>query len=339
MFLCSVLYQYLYNTFIMGIIFITTATSSSLNDTSLVTHAKSCSPTSSAKETKHFKCPCGNCNLDYYLDNGCPQFISQSYPYLELSELTESEKEDLVQKLSHETANIIESFADLITDTSESLRTRNVEVNVLISTSLNIGAYKSDRVQKPLLAEDECQLLKADTIDMVFIILRRHMSFFNYEILAYIIRKLGDDTDKGNLQEYHQKFHIFCERKIFEVPSRVFASSTDDCKKGKLFAVLVTEDIIEKLHDVKASQRRIATLLGIKASTLKLYRIDKASIILVFLVPVFVAQHIFPINTSLHAQLISEGFTVITPSPKLPLQVPQIKVCIKFYYPARMRKG
>ena len=276
----------------------------------------------------HFRCPCGTCNLDFYLDNGCPETTSQTYPYLELSRLTENEKEDLVQKLSNDTANIIESFADLITDTSESLRAKNIEVGVLVSRALNIGAYKSDRVQKPLLAEDEHQLLQADTIDMVFIILRRHMSFFNYEILAYIIRKLGDDTDKGNLSKYYRQFRTFCERKIFEVPPSVFASSTDDDKKGKLFVVLVTEDIIEKLHDVKVSQRRIATLLNLRSSTLKLYRIDKASILLVFSVPHFVAKHIFPLSVSMHAQLMSEGFAVITSSPELPLHVAPMKVSI-----------
>lgn len=276
----------------------------------------------------NFRCPCGKCDLDSYLDKGCPKTTSQSYPYLELSKLNEDDKEDLIQKLSSDTANIIECFADLITNTSKSLRSRNVEVSTLVSTSLNLGAYRSDRVQKPLLADHEDQLLKADSIEKVFIILRRHMSFFNYEILAYVIRNLGNDCDKENLKQYNEQFQMFCKRKVFEVSPTVFAPSTDR-KRCKLFIVLVTEDTIKLLGDVKASQRNIATLLGVKSSALKLYQIDKASIILVFSVPLFIAQQIFPLKSSICEQLKSKGFTVIVPvsKPQLHIGPIEVKLC------------
>ena len=128
-----------------------------------------------SQSSLHFRCPCGICDLDSYLDSGCPMTTSQTYPYLELTKLSDDDKEDLVQTLSQDTANILESFADLITETSRSFRERKVDVKVLVNTSLSLGAFKSINVPKPLLSDVEEQLLKADSIDMVFIILRRHI--------------------------------------------------------------------------------------------------------------------------------------------------------------------
>ncbi len=53
----------------------------------------------------YFHCPCGLCDIISYLDNGCPKTSSKQYPYLELSNLDEDDKEDLIQKLSEDTAN------------------------------------------------------------------------------------------------------------------------------------------------------------------------------------------------------------------------------------------
>lgn len=306
------------------------ATDESLSGASMVAHNSELHKKDSNcdKPNKHFQCPCGECDLYSYLDNGCPKSTSETYPYLELSKLSDDEKKDLVQKLSQDTENILESFADLMTDTSRSLKKRNVGVRDLVSVSLNIGAYKSDKVQIPLLADDEQQLLKADSIDDVFIIIRRHISFFNYEILSYIIRKLGSSTDQENLKLYYEKFQTFCKRKVFEVSPTVFASSAGDDNKAKLFVILVTEDIVEKLYDIKASQRRIASLIGVKSSTLRLHRIDKASIILVFSIPLFVAQQLFPIDISTHEQLLSEGFTLLLPKQQLDGTTMQIKVSV-----------
>ena len=134
--------------------------------------------------------------------------------------------------------------------------------------------------------------------------------------MAYVIRKLGDDTDEENLKQYCMKFKSFCERKVFEVPPTAFKSGRDDTKKKK-FVILVTKDIVETLNDVKVSQRKIATILGVKSSALELHVIDKASIILVFSVPSWVAQQLFPLDTSTHEQLMSGGFTLLLPEHQL----------------------
>ena len=262
--------------------------------------------------SEHFHCPCGQCGLLSYLDKGCPKSNSSQYPYLELNELDEDDKEDLLQKLSDDTASIIKSFANLLSTTSESLNDRNIEVDKLIKVALDLGAFKSDKNQLPLLGEDRHQLLQAKSIDRAFITLGEHMSFFNYEILSHIIEHLGSEEDKDNLAKYCSQFKTFCERKVFEVPPSVFYPSGQKRKNRKLFVVIGTEDLFRNLSDVKAAQRKIASLLGLTVSTLQLKRIDLASIIIVFSIPASVGHHL-SFDSSTVNSLTSFGFTLVIP--------------------------
>ena len=259
-----------------------------------------------------FHCPCGGCDLLSYLDNGCPKTTSKQYPYLELSNLDEDDKEDLIQKLSEDTANIIQSFANLLSTTSKSFNCRKVNVDELIKVALDLGAFKSDKNQLPLLGEDRHQLLQAKSIDRAFITLGEHMSFFNYEILSHIIEHLGSEGDQGNLAKYCSQFKTFCEHKVFEVPPGVFYPSGQKTKDRKLFVVLGTEDLFRNLNDVKAAQRKIASLLGLRMSTLQLKQIDLASVIFVFSIPASVWRFL-QLDSLIFKTLSSIGFTLIIP--------------------------
>ena len=176
-------------------------------------------------ESTLFQCPCGNCDLISYVEKGCPKTSCQCYPYLPLDQLSRDDKEDLIQKLSDDTANIIQTFADLLSSTAKSLKERNTTVKELVRVALELGMYKSERNQVPLLAEDRSELVNANSIDDAFITLGKHMSFFNYEILGHIIRQLGNDNDYKQLEEFCTTFKVFCQRKVFEVSPSVFDPS------------------------------------------------------------------------------------------------------------------
>ncbi len=65
-----------------------------------------------------------------------------------------------------------------------------IKVDELVKVALDLGAFKSDKNQLPLLSEDRQKLLQASSIDGAFIILGEHMSFFNYEILSHTVYPL-----------------------------------------------------------------------------------------------------------------------------------------------------
>ena len=156
-----------------------------------------------------------------------------------------------------------------------------------------------------------------NSIDSAFIVLGKHMSFFNFEILSHIINHLGSVNDQENLARYCTQFETFCERKVFEVPPSVFDSSGQVRKNRKVFVILGTEDLVRTLNDIKVAQRRIASLLGLRVSTLQLRRVDIASIILVFSIPALVG-HLLHLDPSIYRTSNSIGFTLIIPN--LPIQ-------------------
>ena len=271
----------------------------------------------SATSIEQFKCPCGKCDLLSYLDDQCPKITStdhDSYPYLPLNNLSDDDREDLIQKLSDDIAEIIQCFADLLSDTSESIATRDISVEKLVNVAFNLGAYKSSRNTLPLLVDDEKELKEAKSIDSVFTILQKHMSFFNYEILGHIVRKLGDEKDNKNLETFCGQFKDFCKRKVFEVPPSVFCPSGHQSKnRRKLFVLLITQDLYSTLADVKAAQRKVASLLGLRSSTVQLKRIDIGSVILVFSIPIMISHEVFPLNSATYEKLKSIGYTLIVP--------------------------
>ena len=264
-----------------------------------------------------FHCPCGNCSLESYLEDGCPKSNTDSFPYLDISKLDEDDKEDLMQQLSQDTSDMIMSFAKLFDETCVSLQEREISVQRVVVRALSLGAYESQAIQKPLLSEDEKELKSCKTVDEVFIVLRPHMSFFNFELLKHITdcKKLCSENDRERMDEYIGKFDVFCKRKVFEVPPGVTGQPTCKLKKRKrkAFVILMTKHEAEpNLVFVNAAKQKFAKLLKLKPSTLHLHRIDEGSLIFVFSVPSFVARKLFPLKMSVVAKLKNEGFLLLT---------------------------
>ena len=264
-----------------------------------------------------FRCPCGQCTLDSYLDKGCPNLSSSSFPYLDLSKLDDIDREDLTQKLSNDTNDMINSFAELFNETCISLRRREISVEGLARHALSLGAYVSQDIPKPILSEEEEKLKSSKTIDEAFILLRHHMSFFNYELLQFIIKSddLCSDDDRERMKKYCCKFDTFCKRKVFEVSPDAIGQSMSSLKRRgrRAFAVLTTKQETEpNLVYVNTAKRKIASLLNLKPSTLHLHRIDKGCLLLLFSVFEFVAQELFPLDQVVVEKLKAEGFLLFT---------------------------
>lgn len=271
--------------------------------------------TINATEGPVFRCPCGMCSLESYLKSDCPRPKLMPFPYLNLSKLDEDEREDLIQRLSDDLTKMITKFAKLFNEICESLQSRDVTTQRLARQALSLGAYESQNIQKPLLSEDEKDLRSSKNIDESFIILRHHMSFFNYELLEHIVDSgsICSEQDRQQLDKYRTEFKEFCRRKVFEVPPDSFGSSTVSKTKQRKFVVLITKHEAEpNLVYIDAARKKIASLLGLMASTLHLHRIDKGSLILVFSVPTFVAERLFPLYTRQINDLKAEGYTIFT---------------------------
>ena len=243
-----------------------------------------------------FQCPCGECSLETYLQDGCPK---SCIPYLGMTTLSKADQEDLNYILEKDTTKIMDRFTDLSNATCDSLIQQGVTVDKLVRVAVTSNPSLRDK------------LIDSTSVDRVFTDLAPEMSFFNHETLAKIINVLGDKDDTDHLADYSKEFKEFCKRKVFEVePGRCTCGQRLTLLKGrKLFAVVLPmgEEALQNLGDAMRIKKKLADVLGVSPATLHLHRIDKGSIILVFSVSDSIAQDLFPLPKEKIALLRRKG--------------------------------
>ena len=234
-----------------------------------------------------------------------------AFPYLDVSNLSSGDRQDLIQKLSRDYMNILEKFARLQEHICRSLVRQNIPAERVTNCTLSLALFKSDDVPRPLLAGELESIEEARSIDRVFILLKKHklISYFNYGILKHIIEIHGTEDDKFKLREYVNEFQNFCRRSVFEVPP-VISECTSPTRK--IFKVLMTGDIHMTLTDVAAAERKIAGILGLRHSVLTLHKITPGSLILTLSVPVSIVEELFPLQKAQLSEFKANGFTILS---------------------------
>ena len=158
----------------------------------------------------------------------------------------------LRERLYEETDKLKFNFGslmfDLQTDLEEKLSLEQV-VNILVYYEKNFtGVF------------DDC-----NTFSKVFRKVRGFVSFFDYDLLEYLIKKYGSDAMKKELESYNSYFQEFSKRRVNECPSNAFGES-DECESSEQVLVLVADKIIEELtvDELKKFKRRINRVMGNK---------------------------------------------------------------------------
>ena len=236
-----------------------------------------------------------------YLKNGCPK---SHIPYLGMPvNLSVGDKRNLKYALNKDTRKLRDSFRDLSDSTCESLIERDIKLDRLIRVATN--------------HDKSLQLSSVQSMDEAFTILAKSMSFFNNKLLSNIIEKLGDESDKQRLVKYSEEFNLYCKRKIFEIDPGTWEGSErfPEAPEGRqLFAVVVSDLMVETLGDTELILETLADILDIQPATLHIHRIDKGSMILVFSVPSCIADKIFPLQQEKMLLLKAKGITIFLPS-------------------------
>ena len=277
--------------------------------------------TSTAQGTKtFFICKyCGCCTLkQFFSRKGCfrklPAVSSDniSFPYLDMSGLSEAEKMDLEYQLETEAQEIIKQFADLMTDVEVSLEESKIPLDRIKSYILNLRAFTNNLGVKVLDEDDKQKIREAETLSAVFITLCEYVSFLNYHIIESIVNKHGSTNARRMLQDYIQAFNSFCQRSIFEVPEHIFSS---DCTSRKMAHVLVfkhTETGGDRIEEINRMIGKVASIFELQPSALQLCSIKKGCVELHFLISAAVADHIFPVSPSQGTALSEIGVRVLS---------------------------
>ena len=225
--------------------------------------------------------------------------------------LNSDDEAELEAQLIISANNMKKKFAALLLKAVESFNHQGMDPKLLVTGVLAMTEYDDPSIGKPLLKREKKKLTSAQDIYAVFDILRPHMTFFNYEILEFLIKTIGSKEDKEALQTYLHDFRHFCRRSVFELPKNSLGHSSEKAVGQKCFCVKITkafkssllakskslrvsESSTEKicaprsgisLNDAKHIQQKLATVLKVKATSLYLDFISPGSTVLTFLIP------------------------------------------------------
>ena len=231
----------------------------------------------------------------------------------QFQQLSSTEQEELKGMLCDDVREMKRLFGSLVTRTCESVEQR-IQVVMFANHILALGAYDPapEERDRSLLDEHRQEIKGAKSIPEIFIILSAYWNYLNYEILEYIIEHYGTSDDTERLRDYDEKLHNFCKRRIFEVPMPVRGNGTENKSSPKQEQLNVKLDVRE---DIPAEQfnrikGKIAKILHVRPATLQICSIAKGCVQLIFLIPKFVAQELFPLSCE-QTSALSKDVSVI----------------------------
>ena len=275
----------------------------------------SSSPQSEGSRKSPFGCGCGKCTFFSFIESGCPNPIpsTSSFPHLDLSGLTHEQQQTLAGRLRFESKAIMLKFQNVVSVALKSLMKRGVTVRELVSHLMTLGTFHPvyKEAQVPLLHNCYKDLMNAETIPDVFLQLRDYFSFFNYHIIDQIMTELGTEEDRQELQKYKDDFQVYAKRRIYEcLPQFGPVSETDH---ADIFVKVDSHYESYTVVELQEFQNRLSELFHISSQgILRLCRVEKGCFQLMFQVPYFVQQEIFPLSSEQERALVTEGVIKLT---------------------------
>ena len=269
-------------------------------------------------------------------------YTTRGFPYLDLRKLSSQKRLALKCRLLKDSDTIMSEFGDLKVYTIESIASRGISVEKLYTGLSSFGAYGPNRKQVPLLQDQLDKLKRAEDVNAVFCILDDYYSFFNYGILEKLIGWFGTPKDKERLETYTKSFKRFCKRRTFECPPDIFGHTVDKGKTNLVVKVGKSWDPMEgcsdpsevcsdpsegcsdpsegcsdpsegcSLENVQRLRNSLADILKVEPETLYLWQINEGCVELLFQVPSFVEEDIFPLSMEQEILLTSIGVTRLT---------------------------
>ena len=262
-----------------------------------------------------FGCGCGKCTFFSFIERGCPTPIpsASSFPYLDLSGLTHEQQQELRGRLRFESQDIMIRFQELVSATIKSFQKRCIPLDDLVSHVMTLGAFDPvfKEPQVPLFQYCFQELKAADTIPKVFLVLKDYFSFFNYHIIEHIIKELGTEEDKAELQRYKADFDQYAKRRIFECLPEF--GPVSDADHADIFVKLDSQYDNYTVAQIEGFRHKLSDILRVSSQNiLRLCRVEKGCFQLIFQVPSFVQLRLFPLSREQESSLAAIGVFRLT---------------------------
>ena len=142
------------------------------------------------------------------------------------------------------------------------------------------------------------------TVDSVWRIIGDYISFFDYDILETIIENLGSDKDKESFAKYREDFEKYAKQRVFK---HQISSESSSAEEAIVFVKLDSlYDECDITH-LKKLQKKLSDILNLNEGVLQLRKIESGCILLVFKIPDFIYEDIFPLSIDQESALQELG--------------------------------
>ena len=223
-----------------------------------------------------------------------------SFPHIKEMVSDERAQEELEYRLRMESKDIMLEFRILQNKFFDSVEERSIPVYKLVE-------YLEQEVSDALQSQEIDS--QPETLKEMKELIKRHSSFYDYQLIKYMIKLMGTDGDKDQLKQYEEEFTIYAKRRVCECPSSFCsAANTDSELHVKLDSTY--DDLKLTLEELKHFQYRLCSLLGI--SFCRLTSIKKGCFLLTFLIPYHVQEAVFPLSVEQEKALLKLGVQQLT---------------------------
>ena len=210
------------------------------------------------------------------------------FPHIDEIAPEKEQRKALEERLHIESKEIMYKFYILINKFFDSLEEQDVP------------AQKLERyLRMPL----EMEKLTISNVQDAQKIIEDNSSFYDYQLVEYMIEVTGTENDKQALQKYIENFTHYAQRRVFECPAKLTtrARTPDDVK------LMIKLDAHHKWKEVelKEFQKRICRILQIPFYVSKLHCVKKGCFKITFLVASYIIKETsFPLTPDQKAALM-----------------------------------
>lgn len=125
-------------------------------------------------------------------------------------------------QLKKETDEMMTRVGSFVARFLHSLKSRSISTATLLECLLNTSATKPPHEPVPFLQHRARELRSMHTVDDLVFLISDYVSFFNYHLFDYLIRKLGSEEDKEELESFVDYRDVFCKRSFYKIPYYIY---------------------------------------------------------------------------------------------------------------------
>ena len=248
-----------------------------------------------------YECGCGKkCSLTDIISGKCdaPKSKGGLFPTLAAKNLSKSNRKLLSGEISMQFRQMSKKYASLTPLIRASFKQQGITPTQLTEKLMNLEGFLPLRegAKRRLLENRFSEFSRATTIDGIFIILREYCSFYNHEIIEYIVEELDTEQDKANLNKYKRDFTEYCRRSVFECP---FSSGSEKSSHFVDLVMKVDSDTMIEPYTMKAVEllhTQVAKVLQVTKYTLHLWSVEEGCLKVTFCILQFLKTVVLPLN-------------------------------------------